>query len=340
MGGLKEKLLQFKRKTISIDELEKMLPHKQNYEQFATKIIQLEDEKILEMIQSKGRNSRTPSLAFRYRIRKQRLNEAYHKELQAYRIQFHNAINLDNYFKLDSQTWEKDLPYIKQINEYIEANGFPTKRAPAPERSFELVGNEKWIEGAGEELLHRIGLWDLLYIMPVADPLMFALNPAKIHEATSYHIIVENKTTYQALLPVLSSSVFATLIYGAGNKIVKSIENFDNQFPTEQGSKLHFFYFGDIDREGINIWHRLNQKRRATPAYPFYEACLEKNIAYGKTNQAKNETALQKFLGHFEKNKARTIKDLLQKGAYYPQEVLKTDELQKILLTSNWHNHL
>src|SRR5690625_1097219 len=150
MNQLKENLLQFNRKTISIDELEKLAPHNQSYEQFAMNIITLENENILEMIQSKGRNSRKPSLALRYRIRKQSLNEAYFKELQTYRITFHNAINLDAYFKLDTKTWKKDLPYIKKINEYIERHGFPENYVPAPERSFELVGNEKWIEQTGE----------------------------------------------------------------------------------------------------------------------------------------------------------------------------------------------
>src|SRR5699024_1595334 len=294
MDQLKENLLQFNRKTISIDELEKLTSKKQTYKQFASDILSLENENILEMIQSKGRNGRTPSLAFRYRIRTQPLNETYFKELQMYRIKFHNSINLDAYFKLDAKTWKRDLPYIEKINEYIERNGFPNERVPAPERSFELVGDEKWIEQMGEDLLQRIQLWDELNMMPVADPLMFAINPLKVNDPTALHFIVENKTTYQALLPVLKSSTFSTLIYGAVNKIVNSIVNFDNQFATENDQL--FFYFGDIEREGINIWHRLNEKRQSTPARAFYQACLEKTEAYGKVNQVKNETALNAFL--------------------------------------------
>lgn len=335
MVQLKEKLLQFSRKTITLDELQRLAPKQQTYEQFATNIINLEQENILEMIQSKGRNSRTPSLAFRYRIKKQLLNEAYYKELQQYRIKFHNSIDLDAFFKLDAKTWHTDLPFIIKINAYIQQNGFPTKRVPAPERSFELVGDEKWIEQAGEELLRRINLWDKLKIMPVSDPLMFAINPFKINEKSTCHLIVENKTTYQALLPVLPTSVFATLIYGAGKKIERGIENFDSQYPTQ--SVQHFFYFGDIDREGINIWNRLNEKRPAKPALPFYNACLQKNEAYGKTNQTKNEAALHAFLTYFHEHESEKIKQLLAKGAYYPQEVLKTDELQQILLTNDWH---
>lgn len=330
MDNLKEKILLFKRKTIKLEELEKLAPPRQPYQQFAKDILSLEDADILTMMPSKGRNTRSPSLAYHYRIKKQLLNEVYFKELQNYRIKFHNAIDLDAYFKLDAITWKKDLPYLEKINEYIETNEFPTKDVPAPERSFELVGNEKWIEEGGMEVLHRIKLWDKLKIMPVADPLMFAVNPTQMGALAMHHLIVENKTTYQALLPVLPSSSFATLIYGVGNKIVKNIENFHDQFPIE--SDHRFFYFGDLDREGIAIWHRLHQKRSVTPALVFYEACLEKQAVLGKTNQAKNKQAVEAFIAYFAEEKREQIRRMLEEGAYYPQEVLKTEELQKILL--------
>lgn len=336
MKELKEKLLLFKRKTISLKELQKLAPKNETYEQFASKILTLEKENILQMVKSQGRLSRTPSLAFRYRIRKKPLNEAYYDELQTYRRKFHNAISLDAYFKLDQKTWEADLPYIKKINDYIKNNGFPKKHVPAPERSFEIVGDEKWIEQRGENLLYRINLWDKLNVMPVADPLMFALNPKRLNEPVANHLIVENKTTYQALLPVVKNSSFTTLIYGSGNKIVKSIENLHNQIPLQV--KYCIYYFGDIDREGINIWHRLNQKEKVIPALPFYQACLKKLPAEGKTNQRKNETAIRCFITQFPEADAELIKQLLEKGAYYPQEVLKTAELQHILLTADWES--
>src|SRR5699024_7228852 len=257
MDTLKKNLLQFHRKTISFDELQGLAAKNINYEQFAQAILHLEEAKILQMIQSQGRNNLTPSLAYRYRIHKQVLNKAHYEALTSYRLKFHNAINLDKYFELDASTWQEDLPYLERINNYLEAKGFPKEKVPAPERSFELVANEKWIEEEGETVLRRIQLWDALKIMPVADPLMFAMNPAQMTAAKANHLIVENKTTYQALLAVLPESTLATLIYGAGNKINKTIENFDHQIPTEADHRI--FYFGDIDREGINIWHRLSK---------------------------------------------------------------------------------
>src|SRR5690625_1136111 len=337
MDGLKllrEHLLEFPRRTITLDELERISPNRQTYEQFSADIVALERADILQMIQVKGRNQRSPSLAYHYRIRKGTLREAYYNQLQKYRLQLHNAINLDAYYKLNSKIWREDLPYIKKIDAHINEHGFPDEYVSAPERSFALVGDEKWIEQSGEALLHRIKLWDALKIMPVADPLMFALNPNQMKAKKSYHLIVENKTTYQALLPVLTDSAFATLIYGAGNKIVKSIVNFANQYPVKGEHKL--FYFGDIDRSGITIWHRLNAKRIVKPALPFYQACLQKERAYGKTNQRKNKQALRAFIEHFPWADGDKIEHLLADGAYYPQEVLKTAELQRILLSADW----
>lgn len=330
MEQLKEKLLLFKRKTIKLEELEKLTPQQESYQVFADDILALEACGILTMMPSKGRNPRSPSLAYHYRIKKSLLNESYYKELQNYRIKLHNDINLDYYFKSDIKTWRQNLPYLEKINQYIEAKGFPVQEAPAPERSFELVGNEKWIEEGGEEVLQRIQLWDKLKIMPVADPLMFAVNPNQMDAAIQRHLIVENKTTYQALLPALTSSSFATLIYGSGNKVVKSIENFHNQFPVEADHR--FFYFGDLDREGIAIWHRLHQKQTVTPALAFYGACLKKQAVLGKTNQTKNKGAIQAFIAYFPDEQAQRIQRMLEEGAYYPQEVLKTEELQEIYL--------
>src|SRR5690625_2700801 len=193
---LEQNLVPFKRKTITIDELEKLSPTTTTYEKFAALIVQLENDAILEMVKSKGRNQRNPSLAYQYRINKHQLNRTFYQLLQTYRLKFHDAIDLDAYFKLDRAIWTQDLPYLEKINTYIQKHGFPTEKVPAPERSFELVADEKWIEEKGSVVLHRTNLWDAMKIFPVSDPLMFAINPTRVTEIHQLHFIVENKTTY------------------------------------------------------------------------------------------------------------------------------------------------
>jgi hypothetical protein len=63
-----KELLRYSKKTILVEELEKWVPSGNTYEQFAEVVLLLEEEGILEMVKAKGRNSRTPSLAYSYRI--------------------------------------------------------------------------------------------------------------------------------------------------------------------------------------------------------------------------------------------------------------------------------
>lgn len=305
------------------------------YDEYAQFILKLENEGILDMVKSKGRTSRKPSLAYQYRINKSFIQASFHQEIQNYRNKLHPSINLDEYYKKDPSIWQLDLPYLVKIDTYIKAFGFPKDTVPAPERSFELVQDEKWLtEKGGKELLERIGLIASLKIIPVSDPLMFAINPNQVLKETQYHLIVENKTTYQGLLPALKSTNFSTLIYGRGKNIIHSIEQFPDQYPAN--ANHHFFYFGDIDREGVSIWHSLSKKRKINLAMPFYKACIEKQPVTGKDYQKQFKEAQVEFISLFSEKEQEQIEMIFSQGKYYPQEILKSKELQEIWEGSDW----
>ncbi|WP_412965557.1 Wadjet anti-phage system protein JetD domain-containing protein [Fredinandcohnia sp. 179-A 10B2 NHS] len=336
MDEIRKILATFQKKTVQLSELEQFFkPYFYTYEDFSDALIQLEEEQVLVMVKSKGRTARTPSLAFQYRINKSLLTEDYHKELQRYRTVLHPSINLDDYYGKDPSIWKHDLPYLEKVNHYLETNSFPKEQVPAPERSFELVGDEKWIiEKGGKELLERVGLYTKLSIIPVSEPLMFAINPLNINETVQYHLIVENKTTYQGLLPVLKETMFSTLLYGQGKAIIKSIEQFTMQYPVEATHR--FYYFGDIDLEGISIWYSLRKKQLVDLAIPFYQACLQKDSVPGKEYQKERSDALEEFLASFPLDEQQQIKSILKSGHYHPQETLRTKELQQIWRGTNW----
>lgn len=332
---IQEYLLALKKKTIRLAELEHLSPPGHTYAEFADIIRFFESAGILVPVKSHGTNGKQPALALSYRIRTEPLQQDFHAELANAKIVFHPDIHLEGYLKLPYSVWKADYLYLEKIDRYLKTCPLPESFAAAPERSFELVGNEKWItDSGGKELLERIGLWAKLHILPVADPLMFAVNPLRLHDAELHHVIVENKTTYQALLPVLCDTQTATLIYGVGNKIVKSIENFRHQLPVE--ARHHFHYFGDIDYEGIAIWHRLTKKEPVLPALPFYELALSKQPPAGKTNQTRNEEALASFTSHFPDQLTDQIFHSLDEGLYYPQEIATTNELQECWRSLSW----
>lgn len=338
MEKIKRILVNYHKKTISLSELENVMrPYVSSYEEFSNRIILLEQNNILVEVKAKGRTTRIPSLALQYRIDKNILKDAHFTVLQQARRQLHPSINLDFYYSKDSTVWINDQPYIEKINDYISHHGHPKTYVPSPERSLELVGNEKWIsELGGKEVLERIGLFSKMKIIPFSEPLMLAINPSYIRNKSQAHLIVENKTTYQALLTALIETSFSTLIFGSGKSVIKSIEQFPMQYPVN--ANHYFFYFGDIDREGTLIWHLLEAKQPTILAMPFYRACLAKDPLSGKESQKLNEEALSSFLQSFLAEEQFKIDELLRDGMYYPQERLKSEELQDIWREFQWKN--
>lgn len=375
----------YKKSMITLEELESIFVGVRiDPTDFAEILLELEQAGILEAVRSAGRTTRRPSLAYGYRIYKHKLATDHHHRLQQYRLTIHPAIQLDSYYARPEAEFIQDKPWIDLIDTYLRLKGLPVTDAPAPERSYQLTGNEKWITDlGGHTLLRRLGLWDQLRIHPAADPLMMAVNPVAhtetvespgtcatnreiaIREFTvgkksiceadqsdpiysdmirgsvmgaqvkATHLIVENKTTFQALLPILYESDCHTLIYGCGNKITGNIEMFSLQYPLVN-AEHHFYYFGDLDYEGIRIWYDTHRQQPMQPALPFYQACLSYPPASGKTNQRKDEEALEEFLAYFTQKEQEIIRVSLDNGKYYPQEILSTAQLQHIWRSSQW----
>ncbi len=331
-----EYLKTYKRNTIPLSQLENLLTGRETYEDFADVVENLVDKGILIPINSHGTNGKSIPLYNTYRIIKFNLRETLNSEIQYYSIKFNPNIQLDIYFSLDEEEWYKDLPYIEKIHFYLNEKGLPDDYTTTPERSFQLVGDEKWIdEKDGKRLLERIKLWDKLKITTNPDPLMLAINPLKLKRSDHIHLAVENKATFYALMDSIKDTEFTSLVYGAGWKIVSNIHRLPTQLGLEED--LHrVYYFGDIDAEGIFIWYYLYEKYQIELALPFYKALLKKDYSIGKQTQQKNKIAIEKFKSHFGEMEISIIDELICRESYIPQEGLKQEELVSIWRNSTW----
>jgi hypothetical protein len=217
MKEVQHKLSEFiktaKQATVWTEQLEKLFEGEQvTYEQFAEVVIAMEEVGLLTEVKAAGRRTKRPSMANRYRIQNAMLKSNFQQRLHRYRLDLHPFISLDRYFALGEASFDLDLPYIQKIHQYLQEHQLPDEIAAASERSFALVGDEKWVtEHNGKSVLERIGLWDKLLIESEYDPLMLAVNPLFLSELSSthpcLHLIVENKATFQALLPVLTDRI-------------------------------------------------------------------------------------------------------------------------------------
>lgn len=327
---MKEQLMQFKKAYISLADLEGFAALGQTYEQFAEDVLALVDQKMLQPVKSSQKTFKTPSLHYKYKIIKHVVQQSLKETLERLQLTLDSRISLDAYYRYSIEQLQQDLPYLKKIHQYITTYGLPSETAPAPERSQALVGDEKWIQlKGGRRVLERIGLWDQMRIVDVKDPLRFAVNPKMLQQPKQYHLIVENKTTYEGLLPALQETCFSTLIYGAGFEIVGNIGLFGKQLPLPNVTHS-FYYFGDIDFTGISIWYLLQKQQIIQLALPFYQAAFQYEGRAIPKKQVRDEEAILAFYEQLDRVSREKSQQLFEQTAYLSQEVLTSAVLQQI----------
>ncbi|MCM3716183.1 DUF2220 domain-containing protein [Alkalihalobacillus oceani] len=326
-----------KKSTIPLSELEEAVDTRNTYDDFAATVQTLIDEGFLAAVKSHGVNWK--GLPNRFRIQKGKLKQPLIEDIQEVQFKVHPVIDLRPYFSSSKKKWMEDKPAILKIDQYLSKNGLPAAYANSSERSYEIMKDEKWIdEKGGRVLLEKINIFDKLKIMKTPDPLMFALHPNELlaNKRDHKHFIVENKATYSSLVDSLTKTHFTTLIYGSGWKIASSLGQLSLQLGlTDREIQHDFYYFGDLDYEGIRIFYHLYEKYNVKLATGFYESLLRKPFYKGKGTQTRNEAAVQHFLQYFRKADQKKIAAMFQENGYYPQEALTKEELHHI-----WRNSL
>lgn len=326
MSYLKNK----KNKSIALMELSNIIPGDTKYEEFAKIIKNLEMQNILIPVKSHGLNGKSISIYNTYKINKGYFKSLICDEIHKLNFEINSEIHLENYYSLDEEYFKQDLPFIKIIDNYICKNGIPKNYAFSPQRSYEIMGDEKWIdEKGGKAILLRIELWEKLKIQYKCDPLMLGINPKKINNHNLKHIILENKSSFYDFLDILEDTDFFCVIYGSGWKIISNIKMLEKQLGLK-GKNNEIYYFGDLDYEGISIWNLLKEKENVKLAKLFYLELMKNPYTFGKENQNKNKEAFLNFLQCFDEEQSNHIEELFQKGGYYPQELLTRDEIKNL----------
>lgn len=337
---LRNKILSYlktsKKVTVQLSQLEGLFDGQAAYATFAENVDRLVRQGYLKPVAASGTNAKPLPLYHAYRINKQMLNNDLVREIQNYGLLLHPAIKLTAYISLSEDLWRRDLPLIRQLNAYLQQYGLPAGEASTPERSLALFGDEKWIEEkGGKALLERLHLWDELKIAGTPEPLMLAVNPGAWAGPLHHHLIVENKAVFYALQRLLPGSPWTSLIFGAGWKILANLSLAPSQLGLPE-REHQFLYFGDLDAEGMAIWHGLQARTPAPLALPFYRALLKRSYYLGKTSQQHHPAAIRAFCAPFTAAEAEAIQAMLAAGGYLPQEALRPEELAAIWRVQRW----
>jgi hypothetical protein len=227
---------------------------------------------------------------------------------------------------------EDELRLALAVQRYLARpqDGWMTVR----ERSLRLLGDEKQLEGLVRGRLfgdERLGL-EILRCIPVAMPFVY-----RDHEHGSDALIIENKDTYfSANEAVGEGSPIRWVIFGAGNVITSAVHSLALLTPKPRA----VWYFGDIDKRGLNILAAVMSASRSmseapvvSPADEMYRRLVDNAVTLDVSLRGNactpNEAASLALL--MPPTIRTPVETLLARGGRWPQECVTAADLVELL---------
>lgn len=283
-------------------------------------------------------NGRKPSLYSKYRIIKED-------------VDYSNFIHEIDYIitpKIDKSYLKKNMKYyienrneILKISSFILNNSDRLKTAVSiNERSFQIFGKEKQLKKS-KSLLKRLNIPEEFFnYYETSEPIAYY----SLDKKTPQNIlIIENKDTFYTMRKYIKEEKkdilglnISTIIYGGGKSKIPSLSEF--KYYTEDYiscEENNFYYFGDIDYEGIVIYESYRDKTSKetdlipfVPAYEFIvDKCLDSIDDLPTTKDGQNRNIGEVFFKNFNDIYKNRIINILEKNKYIPQEALNYEDL-------------
>jgi hypothetical protein len=178
----------------------------------------------------------------------------------------HPADLPDKRADLNMVAWVPDLQFVTnnrvnvvmddlvKLNKFLSAELGTKPIVPIKERSLEVFGDEKRLDGLLSSVLFRPGRLDLMKHLRcevIGVPLAWKRGPV----AASTHplIVIENAATWHSYCRWNEErKLFSGVVYGDGNRFADGIRYMTNIF-AELGGTRRVLYFGDLDPQGLLI---------------------------------------------------------------------------------------
>jgi hypothetical protein len=229
------------------------------------------------------------------------------------------------------------------VNHYLRDRNKEEPMVPSRERSLQIFGNEKTLDGSDVKVKGlfsgQITLKDLdCYYCP--EPLPHESLSSDVKQTQGKPLLlVENSNTYRSCWQANAiTKTFAAVVYGKGYKAAaKSMEE-DGLLSIEtQLESCGIWYFGDLDPDGLEIPKIINKNReklglsRLLAGIPFYKALMEKGFLVFYENSQKNKHDREWALQWLGKDLAQAYLDQVD-CVRWPQEGLGQRDLIPILV--------
>ena len=252
---------------------------------------------------------------------------------------------LSGYLKSKPEEYVRYKNQIKLLSKWLFAKNKELERISKKERSFEIFKEEKELDNnTFWGFLNRVGInEDTLSLYNTPDYCFNDYIPAK--KPNMSLLICENKDiwfNFRRLMYEKSYNSFFNIaldgvIFGNGNKVSnKSILIEYSYFLGINPSSIEYYYWGDIDREGFEIFNRVlenNKELNIKLFLPGYTKMLDlaSNTKIPDSVDNRNhQLDFNKIYSLFENNYASKIKKYIEENKRIPQEIISFTILKKM----------
>lgn len=185
---------------------------------------------------------------------------------------------------------------LRRINAFLLTKSADQLSVPIKERSLQIFGDEKRLDGLLGGALFQEGRLSLetLSCYVVTEPLGWQRGPTN----TGSVIVLENTATWDSFRRCNEHQhLFSAVIYGQGNCFAERVL-FLTEIFRELGAPQKVFYFGDLDASGLKIPARASQKaikaglppvQPHLPSYRMLLAQSERKTAANEADPARRE---------------------------------------------------
>ena len=332
-------LQSWKKKTISKSELESLL-HTNSDAELCNLVSDAVDKGLLSPVKTSGTNgNRAYPIYLKYRIT---IAEDYTEALSAILL-LHPAIIKSGYLQAKPELYLKYETQFQKLNHYLfqtQTTTFVSKK----ERSFAIFDEEKQLDdNSFRGLLERLGL--TAEVLRYYDTPEYCFNdyiPERKAQMTL--LICENKDIWfnirRRMYEDSARDIFGVridgVVYGSGNKI--SEHGALSAYTQFMGAdSVRYYYWGDIDRAGLNIFMSLvknNPQLDIQLFTPAYEKMLQlaemRNIPDSSDHRERNRN-YEHIYGCFSEELRHRLSDYIDVNKRIPQEIINYEELLEVM---------
>ena len=333
--NIRVKLIEYGKKNISLDDLASILKISIfNTEALYMNITKLIEEQLVEPVNSSDTNgNRNYPLHKKYRIIIDNSEDYYEVEKQLKCL--HPSILQSGYLASHLAEYKKNKDLIDRLSAYLFSscsNDYISRK----ERSFDIFGREKVLDDKSIQILLRnlrISDDDLRFY-DTPEYCFHDYIPVRKEQMTL--LICENKDIWFNIRRCMFEDQFTHfwgtaidgVVYGNGNRVSQHQGALTEYVRFMGNPQVRFLYWGDIDREGFDIYRRTKEANAALDIslfIPGYKKMIERAMTVQIEDSPSSRLENKNFddlIDAFSVDEQEFLREVFEKNKLVPQEII------------------